>query len=393
MRVLHVISTIDPDWGGPPVVATRLAAAQAAQGHQVTLMSYDGEAARRSWANDHAMLDGGSEVQMVYVPSGGRLEGLFGSNGRKVARSLMPDHDVVHVHGVWETILRVTAEEAARAGKPYLFTAHGMLGENHLKTKGLKKRIAIALKYRRLFNGAAALHMGNDVEAELSTILGLQPPMLVCPNGISFEEIEPLPEKGTFRAKFPQVGARPFILFLSRLHQVKGLDYLADAFKIFCESDDETDLVVAGPDGGMQETFEAAISAHGLDERVHVVGPLYGRDKFAAFADAECFCLPSRQEGFAIVLNETLACSLPMVITEGCNRPDIVEAEAGVMVPLDAAEIARALSELMSDAPHRRAMGANGRRHAADKLTWDAVSRTMIENYEIYRSSSTPSIR
>ena len=179
MRVLHVISTIDPDWGGPPVVATRLAAAQAAQGHQITLMSYDGEAARRSWANDHAMLDGGSEVQMVYVPSGGRLEGLFGSNGRKVARSLMPDHDIVHVHGVWETILRVTAEEAARAEKPYLFTAHGMLGENHLKTKGLKKRIAIALKYRRLFNGAAALHMGNDVEAELSTILGLQPPMLV----------------------------------------------------------------------------------------------------------------------------------------------------------------------------------------------------------------------
>ena len=384
MKVLHVISTIDPDWGGPPVVATRLAAAQAAQGLEVTLMSYDGEAARRSWANDQGMLKGGDRVRMVYVPTGGRLEGLFGGNARRVARTLMPDHDVLHIHGVWETILRVTAEEAARQGTPYLFTAHGMLGENHLKTKGLKKRIAIALKYRRLFNNAAALHMGNDVEAELSKVLGLAPPMLVCPNGISFEEIEPLPERGTFRSKFPQIGARPFILFLSRLHEVKGLDFLADAFKIFCETDESTDLVVAGPDGGMQQRFEDSISAHGLQSRVHVVGPLYGRDKFAAFADAACFCLPSRQEGFAIVLNETLACSLPMVITEGCNRPDIVEADAGAMVPLDASAIATALSDLMSDPERRARMGANGRRHAADKLTWDTVARTMFETYETF---------
>ncbi len=384
MRILHVISTIDPDWGGPPVVATRLAAAQAAQGHQVTLMSYDGEAARHSWANDHGMLEGGSKVEMVYVPPGGRLEGFLGTNGRRAARSLMPEHDVLHVHGVWETILRVTAEEAARSGTPYIFTAHGMLGENHLKTKGLKKRLAIALKYRRLFNGAAALHMGNEVEAELSQILGLTPPMLVCPNGISFEEIDPLPEKGTFRAKFPQIGARPFILFLSRLHEVKGLDFLADAFKLFCDSDDRIDLVVAGPDGGMQSIFEEAVRAHGIESRVHVVGPLYGRDKFAAFADAECFCLPSRQEGFAIVLNETLACSLPMVITEGCNRPDIIEADAGIVVPLEASAIAKALADLMSDSERRALMGANGRRHAADKLTWAAVARTMVGSYETY---------
>ena len=89
MRVLHVISTIDPDWGGPPVVATRLAAAQAAQGLQVTLMSYDGEAARRSWTNDQGALDGGPQVRMVYVPGGGRLEGLLGARARKVARSLV----------------------------------------------------------------------------------------------------------------------------------------------------------------------------------------------------------------------------------------------------------------------------------------------------------------
>ena len=260
MRIAHYMQNIDFTRGGPPRAVVDQVATMFARGHTTGLLTTDVTDVPAAWLDP---ANAGSTPMVEHLPA---VRGSFGRFGREAIdrlATMISDYDVIHVHGVWETILRVTAEEAARAGKPYLFTAHGMLGENHLKTKGWKKRIAIALKYRRLFNGAAALHMGNDVEAELSTILGLQPPMLVCPNGISFEEIEPLSEKGTFRAKFPEVGARPFILFLSRLHQVKGLDYLADAFKIFCESDEETDLVVAGPDGGMQEIFEAAISALG----------------------------------------------------------------------------------------------------------------------------------
>jgi glycosyltransferase involved in cell wall biosynthesis len=54
------------------------------------------------------------------------------------------------------------------------------------------------------------------------------------------------------------------------------------------------------------------------------------------------------------------------------------------MVPLKASEIARALSALMSDPEQRAVMGANGRQHAADTLTWDTVARTMVENYRTF---------
>ena len=66
------------------------------------------------------------------------------------------------------------------------------------------------------------------------------------------------------------------------------------------------------------------------------------------------------------------------------NRPDIIEADAGIVVPLEASAIAKALADLMSDSERRALMGANGRRHAADKLTWAAVARTMVGSYETY---------
>ena len=77
---------------------------------------------------------------------------------------------------------------------------------------------------------------------------------------------------------------------------------------------------MAGPDEGARGEFEQRIAQAKLTHRVHVVGPLYGRDKFEALVDAACFCLPSRQEGFSIAITEALACSVPVVISDKGRR-------------------------------------------------------------------------
>ena len=107
----------------------------------------------------------------------------------------------------------------------------------------------------------------------------------------------------------------------------------------------------------MQAEFEQTIASAGITDRVHVVGPLYGRDKNAAFNDAACFCLPTRQEGFTVVVNETLACGVPMVISEGAHRPDVGDADAGIIVELTARNVADALLRMMGDEALRTRMG------------------------------------
>src|SRR5262249_20284038 len=156
--------------------------------------------------------------------------------------------------------------------------------------------------YRRMLNRARSLHLGNDDERRLTEPLGLHPKSFIIPNGIFLSEFDPLPSPGTFCEAHPELRGDPFILFLSRLHHKKGLDILADAFAIVAVKMPKVRLVVAGADDGAKHSFEQRIKALGLTRRVHLVGPLYGRQKLAALVDASSFCLPSRQEGFSIAI-------------------------------------------------------------------------------------------
>jgi glycosyltransferase involved in cell wall biosynthesis len=125
-------------------------------------------------------------------------------------------------------MLLAVASFAHGLGKPYVIIPNGMLDPYSLTRSGLKKKIALAtLGYRRML--AAFLHVGPE-ESKLLEPRGLRATKRIFPNGIFFQEIEPLPEKGGFRRLHPQLGNKPFVLFLSRLHHKKGLDYLADAF-------------------------------------------------------------------------------------------------------------------------------------------------------------------
>ncbi|MCA9289930.1 MAG: glycosyltransferase, partial [Phycisphaerales bacterium] len=306
MRILHVIVSLNPAGGGPPMIAARLAAAQAGLGHEVHLVCH--AAPGQEDAIDAALGDmpHGAAIHRHVLPPPTRLERWTGSGARRALQSLLGRVDVVHLHSVWEAILRVAAEEARRRDIPYFILLNGMLDPWSLAQRRLKKRLALAMGYRAMLDGAAALHLGNEDERRLIEPLGIRAPGVIIPNGIFLEEISDPPAPGTFYAAHPELDGCPYVLFLSRLHYKKGLDHLATAFGILARADPEVRLVVAGPDGGARTSFEAMIAASGLTERVHIVGPQYGRDKLAALVDAQCFTLPSRQEGFSVAITEAV---------------------------------------------------------------------------------------
>jgi glycosyltransferase involved in cell wall biosynthesis len=204
--------------------------------------------------------------------------------------------------------------------------------------------------------------------------LGIKAPAAVIPNGIEPNEIYPLPPAGTFRATLPSLGDHPYILFLSRLHYKKGLDYLAEAFKIVAPQLPDVHLVVAGPDGGAQAEFEAVIREAGLTDRVHLTGPIYGERKLAAYVDATVFCLPSRQEGFSIAITEAMACGTPVVISQQCHFPEVAEAGAGIVVDLAAAAVATALITLLQDTGCLERASIAGRLLVDERFVWSKVA-------------------
>jgi len=381
MKIIHVIGSIDPAKGGPQAVVIRLAAAQATLGHEVHLVSYGNpEIEKRAFLAAAAIPNSGM-VQRHILPMPQRIERLFAPRARRLLRRLLAGADFVHLHGIWEANLRVAAVLARRRGIPYCVRPAGMLDVWSLKQKAWKKRLALLAGYRRMLDGAAFIQALNMDEAKLMEPLRLQPASVVIPNGIFLEELEPDDRSDILRRRIPALGARRFVLFLSRLHYKKGLDILAEAFAIAAPACPDVDLVVAGPDEGAGQAFEQAIAAKGLSERVHMAGPLYGREKIRAMLEAECFCLPSRQEGFSVAITEALACGLPAVITDACHFPEVESSGAGLVRSLDPVHIADALVSILSNPGAARTMGEKGRALVRQHYTWPQIAQRTIEAY------------
>ncbi len=385
MRVLHVITTLDPSAGGPPAVALRLGAAQACAGAQVAICSYSHPEAAERTTRSLAGIPGIERVRLVPVePEKGVLGAITARQAARILAEETARADVVHLHGVWDPILRCASALARRAGRPYVITPHGMLDPWSMRQGGLKrlkKKVALMFGYRAMLNHAAFLHTLNRDERDLLRPLGLRCDIEVVPNGIFPDEFAALPGPERFCELHPELENTPYVLFLSRIHFKKGLDYLADAFALLTKARAAVRLVVAGPDDGELPAFVARCELLGISRSVHVVGALYGAEKLAALRGASCFCLPSRQEGFSMAITEAMACGTPVVISTACHFPEVEEEGAGIVVPLEAARVADALLLVLGDKGRADAMGRAGRALVEARYTWEKIANVMLDAY------------
>jgi glycosyltransferase involved in cell wall biosynthesis len=378
MRIMHVVRSLNPAAGGLPVVPVRLAAAQSALGHHVALVSERGLAEGEMHAALFEGVPGAGGVRIHWIPHCGQGTILVGGPAVSALKEALAGAQVIHLHGIWDPMIWLASQTAARLRIPYLVAPHGMLDPWSLAQKRWKKWLALKLGWKRILDRAAAIHCLNQDEEHLLANLRLVAPTAIIPNGVFLEESDRTPATIEAATKLPK---QPYVLFLSRLHYKKGLDILADAVPIMCAKNPDLHLVVAGPDGGAESGFKNQVMQTGFADRVHVIGALHGPAKWAALRGATCFCLPSRQEGFSMAILEALASRVPVVISDACHFPEIAEVGAGVIVPLAAHEVAAAILRLAGDADLRIQMGLAGRRMVEERFTWRRVAEKAISVY------------
>jgi glycosyltransferase involved in cell wall biosynthesis len=385
LRVLHVISGLDPQNGGPTTALVGLAAAQvaAAAGLDVTVLA--------TWK----IRDGfpvadelrGRGVKVIHV---GPAKGKLSSHPmlRHHATAAVAAADIVHVHGLFEDAQHHGARAAQRRGVPYVITPHGMLSPWNMSRNRLFKRIYLAVRLRKNLNQAAALHFTSEVERDLVAPLGLRPKAIVQRLGLDLSEFRGLPAAGTFRRLWPQLGPRPFVLFLGRIDYKKGLDVLIPAFAAAKLGD--VPMVIAGPDrDGYEPAVREMVARHGLGERVLFTGMLRGRERLEAYGDAALFVLTSHQENFGITVIEAMACGCPVLISDQVNiHGQVTEARAGEVIPADVQRTATALERWMADEPGRRGAGERGRAFALRHYDWQAIAQEWRSHYSLLVSGS-----
>ncbi|MCH2137249.1 MAG: glycosyltransferase [Phycisphaerales bacterium] len=372
LRILHVTRTLDAAAGGPPRSSSRLAAALAMQGHNVALTS-GGPPASDPRAQD--VLRGIPGVDAVDflppVPDG------LKPWSRDVVDSvteLVDSFDVVALQGFWRPIFRRIAKACTRTNTPYIPTPRGALDPWSLSKKPLKKKLAMMVAFRDVLKRSLFVHALTDFERASVDLLKSGAKCEVIPNGVFPQESVEGDMGPEFIASHPALHGKPFVLFIGRLHHKKGLLELVDAMEVLQRRACPTHLVIAGPDEGMQSRLEQRVWQHRLQETVHFVGPLYGRDKAAALQSAACFCLPSHQEGFSMAVLDALATSTPVIITEACHFPDVPAAGAGIQCSPTPEQLAEAIASIVQRPDDAAAMGAAGRALVLRSYAWPDIA-------------------
>jgi len=361
---LHLVANAAVTSGGEGVAAMRYAESIAQAGCVVTLLS-------RNFASSNSgtsQVAGKAALQLA--PTRRNLLHELFAQYRFVEEFCERENiQLVHLHGMWSPFLAIAALVAHIKKIPIVISPHGCLEPWALGYKHNKKQLALKTYQGAVLRSASMFIATANQELESIRSLGYRHPIAVIPNGVDVG----LPFK-----RDSQVGLRT-ILFLSRVHPIKGLLDLVEAWAISRQPGWR--IVIAGGDeGGHRAKVEALIQAKGLQSEFEFTGFVDGARKQACFDEATLFVLPTYSENFGIAIAEAMANELPVITTTGAPWRDLVEHRCGWWVEPGVKGVSSALMEATAcSAEDLRAMGRRGRQLVIDKYSWSQIGATGLE--------------
>jgi len=230
MRVLHVIPSVAARYGGPSAALKGMTAALAARGVSVSVATTnaDGPGALEVPLDDEVTEDG---VQYRFFARTLPGEYKFSWPLARWLRQHVRDFDVLHVHALFSFATIPACRSASRARVPYVLRPLGTLGSWSLAHRGWKKAPYLALVERRHLRDAAAIHATSEGERDALEALAVGGKTRVIPLGVEVAEAAVLRRREERMASRDMASgsAGLQLLFLSRLHPVKGLPLLFEA--------------------------------------------------------------------------------------------------------------------------------------------------------------------
>lgn len=294
--------------------------------------------------------------------------------------------DIVHNHSLW-MMPNVYAGPAARRGKCCLVVSpRGTLSERALRRSRVLKRCMWLAGQARVLRDAHCLHATAQHEYEDIRRLGLEAPVAIIPNGVDIPRL-PAMEPDQEISDPPRK-----VLFLGRIHPIKGIDVLLQIWKTLEREFPCWELRIVGPDNcGYLPKMQQLATTLGL-QRARFLPPAYGPDKQAAYRSADLYVLPTHSENFGLTVAEALAHAVPVVVTKGAPWSGVEREACGWWPETNEDAIRQAMRTAMAiPTDQRRAMGARGREWMRHDFSWDRIGAMMAHTYQwLLRGGTVP---
>lgn len=376
MKILHVYKDYYPILGGIENHVRLLAEAQAALGHDVTvLVTARGARTTEDVMNGVRVVRAGRLATVASTPLSLALV-------REVSRRRP---DVTHLHYPYP--VGEVAHLLMGRGRRAVLTYHSDV----VRQRRLMRLYAPLMQ--RVLRSVDRIIVTTPNYLESSKVLrAFHDKCSVIPFGIDRQRFCSVDEDAA-RALRARLGGGPLLLFVGVLRYYKGLNYLLDAMRrLSARSAVRLVIVGDGPEGGpLRQQAEAL----GLTGRVHFAGRVSDEELPLYYRAADVFVLPAseRSEAFGLVQLEAMSAGLPVVCTEVGTGTSWVNrhGESGwVVPPKDPGALVAAISALLEDdvLRARMAQGALERSHV---FSPDAMVREIVELYgELVPGAAAP---
>ncbi|MBZ4486481.1 glycogen synthase [Microbacterium sp. cx-55] len=310
--------------------------------------------------------------------------------------------DVVHSHTWYANFAGYVA--SLLHGIPHVVSAHSLEPLRPWKAEQLGGGYAVSsFVERTAYESAAAIvAVSGGMRADiLRSYPQVDPEKVhVIYNGIDVEAWQPVDDVELL-ATLGIDAARPSVVFVGRITRQKGLPYLLRAARllppevqlVLCAGAPDTPEILAEVEGLVRELQETREGVVWIDRH------LPRRELCAVLTSATTFVCPSIYEPLGIVNLEAMACGAAVVGTATGGIPEVVEdGVTGRLVPIEqvqdgtgtpvdpdrfVADLARVLTEVVSDPIRAREYGAAGRKRAADEFSWARIAE---QTEQLYRS-------
>ena len=383
MKVLHVISSINENHGGPTraILGMVLALRQLGIDAEIVTTGDNGDV---SITTQGASTDTPVPITLFPrfpMPVKSLDDFAFSPRFTCWLWNHMGQYDLLHVHAVFGYPSTISMRIAQFKKIPYICRPCGLLGRWALSQQETKKSIYLALCERQNLDNAAAIHYATGVERDDAAYLHIEAPSFVSAIGTDVENkcIDSL-------SRLPEITGLPhdvpIILFMSRLHPVKGLEVLIHALAQI--TDIPFTFIVAGSgDPVYEQRIRSLITKTGLANRTRFIGFVSGDPKKLLLHEADLFVLTSLSESFGIAVLEALAAGTPVLVTSGVALASTVrQHRLGYVTDMDIAEVAATLRRFLNEREIARRMGERGREYVRKHYSWSHVASNLVQVYQ-----------
>lgn len=279
--------------------------------------------------------------------------------------------DIVHLTAVYSPPTIPVLFLCYGMGRPVVWSTRGALqrwqGSTRTRVKSLWEKLCNSL----CKPGQVVLHVTSEEESLESVKRIPNAEAALIPNGVELPKLNGVQK--------PRQGDELRILYLGRLHPIKGIENLLRAMPGL-KANAHLSICGAG-DAGYQKQLQSLAQELGLNGRVEFHGRVEGQAKEQQFREADLCVVPSFKENFCLVVAEALARGVPVVASRGTPWQRLVEMRCGLWVDNSTEELSRAM-DLAAKLPLLE-MGNRGREWMGREYSWQTIAEQMLGQYRL----------